>query len=52
MKIKGGAFEFFQTLPDKLLLEIAINDWESLEKLCMALTIDVQLLKESLYETV
>jgi len=52
MKINGGAFEFFQTIPDELLMQIAINDWELLERLCFALTIDVQLLKESLYETI
>jgi hypothetical protein len=48
MKIKGGASEFFQTLPDDLLLQIAMYDWESLEKLCIALTLDIQLLKEEL----
>jgi hypothetical protein len=52
MKIKGSAFEFFQTIPDELLMKIAINDWESLERLCLALTVDIQLLKESLYETI
>ena len=46
MKIKGGASEFFQTLPDDLLIQIAMQDWESLERLCIALTIDIQLLKE------
>lgn len=46
MKIKGGASEFFQTIPDDLLLQIAIHDWESLERLCVALTLDLQLLKE------
>jgi len=46
MKIKGGASEFFQTIPDDLLLQIAMYDWESLEKLCIALTLDIQLLKE------
>jgi hypothetical protein len=52
MKIKGGVFEFFQTISDNLLIQIAINDWESLERLCFALTLDIQLLKESLYETI
>jgi hypothetical protein len=46
MKIKGGAFEFFQKIPDDLLLQIVTYDWESLEKLCIALTLDIQLLKE------
>jgi hypothetical protein len=52
MKIKGSAFEFFETIPDELLMKIAINDWESLERLCFALILDIQLLKESLYETI
>jgi hypothetical protein len=52
MKIKGGVFEFFQTIPDDILMQIAINDWESLERLCFALTLDIQLLKESSYETI
>lgn len=52
MNIKKGVFEFFQTIPDDVLMQIAINDWESLERLCLALTLDIQLLKESLYETV
>jgi hypothetical protein len=46
MKIKGGASEFFQTIPDDLLIQIAMQDWESLERLCVALTLDIQLLKE------
>ena len=46
MKIDGGAVEFFQSIPDDLLAEIAIHDRESLERLCVALTIDVQLIVE------
>jgi len=42
----GGALEFFQSLPDDLVVQIAINDWEALERLCIALSIDIQLIIE------
>ena len=43
MKIDGGALEFFQTIPDDMLTQIALHDRDSLERLCVALTLDVQL---------
>ena len=46
MKIDGGALEFFQTIPDDMLAHIAFHDMESLERLCVALTLDVQLIIE------
>ena len=46
MKINGSALEFFQSVPDDILMQIAINDRESLERLCVALTVDVQLMVE------
>ena len=46
MNINGGALEFFLSIPDDLLVQIAEKDWESLEHLCNALTLDIQLLKE------
>ena len=46
MKINGGAIEFFESIPDDLLTDIAINDWDALERLCIALTLDVQLVVE------
>ena len=46
MKINGGAIEFFESIPDDLLTEIAINDWEALKRLCIALTLDIQLITE------
>ena len=48
MKIKGGASEFFHSIPNDILVKIAFNDWESLERLCVALTLDLQLIKEEL----
>ena len=48
MKIDGGAIEFFQSIPDDVLAKIAQYDWEALERLCVALTIDVQLLIEEI----
>ena len=46
MKISGGALEFFESLPDDILVKIALYDWEALERLCNALTLDLQLLRE------
>lgn len=46
MKINGSALEFFQSLPDDIFMQIALNDRESLERLCVALTLDVQLMNE------
>ena len=46
MKINGSALEFFQSMPDDILVQIALNDRESLERLCVALTIDIQLMVE------
>ena len=46
MKIDGGALEFFQTIPDDMLTQIAFYDRESLERLCVALTLDVQIVIE------
>jgi len=46
MKIDGNAIEFFDSMPDELLIKIAVYDREALERLCVALTLDLQLLKE------
>jgi hypothetical protein len=46
MKIDGGAVEFFQSIPDDLLAEIAIHDREALVRLCIALSLDIQLIVE------
>ena len=48
MKIKNSASDFFDDMPDELLVKLAIYDWESLERICMALTLDVQILKEKI----
>ena len=50
MKIDGNAIDFFTSIPDDILAKIAFYDWESLEKLCMALTVDIQLVKESILD--
>ena len=47
MKIDGNSIDFFTSIPDEILAKIAFYDWEALERLCIALTIDIQLLKES-----
>jgi len=46
MKIDGGALEFFQSIPDDMLTQIAFYDRDSLERLCVALTLDVQIIIE------
>ena len=50
MKIDWGALEFFHSIPDDVLVKIAMYDWDALERLCIALTLDVQLLKESIHK--
>jgi hypothetical protein len=47
MKIDGNAIDFFNSIPDDILGKIAFYDWEALERLCIALSLDIQLLKES-----
>ena len=46
MKIDGGALEFFQSIPDDMLAQLTFHDRESLERLCVALTLDIQLIIE------
>ena len=48
MKIKDSSTEFFDNFPDDMLIKLALYDWKSLEKICMALTLDTQILKEKL----
>jgi len=40
------ADEFFRTIPDRVLVEMAQYDWDSLKKICIALTLELQMLKE------
>ena len=47
MKIDGNAIDFFTSIPDDILAKIAFYDWEALERLCIALTLDIQEIKES-----
>jgi len=46
MKIDGGAVEFFQSIPDELLVDIAFHDRGALERLCVVLSLDIQLMYE------
>ena len=50
LKITGGVLNFFNNISDDILIELTQNDWDSLELLCSALTIDLQLLKENSHE--
>jgi hypothetical protein len=47
MKIDGTAIDFFHSIPDEILAKIAFYDWEALERLCIALTLDIHLMEES-----
>lgn len=38
--------EFFETIPDSLLVRMATNDWKALRSICIALTLDLQLIEE------
>jgi hypothetical protein len=40
------ADEFFATIPDDLLIEMATNNWGALRKVCIALTLDLQMIEE------
>ena len=48
MKIDGSAIDFFNSIPDDVLAKIAFYDRDALERLCIALTLDVQLLNEEI----
>ena len=48
MKTKVSVLSFFDTIPDDVLVNVAVNDWEALERLCMALTLDIQIIKEEI----
>ena len=46
-KIQHIADEFFKTIPDKILINMALYDWNSLKNICMALTLDLHVIEES-----
>ena len=48
----GDAISFFHSIPDDVLVDITLNDWESLEALCAGLSIDLHLLKEENNENI
>ena len=48
MTTKNSVVEFFNEMPDDLLVKLALKDWESLERICMVLTLDAQILEEKL----
>ena len=37
---------FFDSIPDDVLINIAMDDWGALKRLCIALTLDIKLVKE------
>ena len=48
MKINGSAIDFFNSIPDDVLAKIVFYDRNALERLCIALTLDIQLLNEEI----
>jgi hypothetical protein len=42
-----SAIEFFKSIPNDVLIEIALYDWNSLEVLCVGYTLDLQLSKKN-----
>jgi len=48
----NGFIKFFYSIPDDVLVNIALNDWESLEALCAGLSIDLHLLEEENNESI
>jgi hypothetical protein len=46
INVQHLADEFFETIPDELLIKMALHDWPSLRKVCIALTLDLQLIEE------
>jgi hypothetical protein len=47
MNSDENVIEFFNSIPNEVLSKIAYYDKEALERLCIALTLDLQLLEES-----
>jgi hypothetical protein len=45
--VQSIADEFFETIPDELLIKMALHDWVSLKKVCIAITLDLQLIEEA-----
>ena len=52
MRIEGGAIEFFHSIPDEVLVEIALNEWNALEVLCIGYTLDLQIMNENNNESI
>jgi hypothetical protein len=46
MLIDDNVVHFFDNIPDELFIRIAMNDWFTLQKMCMILTLDDQILRE------
>jgi hypothetical protein len=48
MTIDDSAVEFFNSMPDDLLVKLALSNWSALQRICNALALDIQLLKEEM----
>lgn len=48
----GDAINFFHSIPDDILVDITLNDWSSLEALCVGYTLDLQLIEEGNNENI
>lgn len=45
-----SSLEFFLNIPDDVLVDMATENWVSIERLCVALTLDLQIYKEKNYD--
>ena len=45
--VDNSAEEFFKSMPNDLLVKLALSDWFALQRICIALTLDIQLLIEA-----
>tara|TARA_R110000772_G_scaffold10499_1_gene33429 strand:- start:1745 stop:1921 length:177 start_codon:yes stop_codon:yes gene_type:complete len=48
----GDAISFFHSIPDDVLVDITLNNWDSLEALCIGYTLDLHLMNEGKNENI
>jgi hypothetical protein len=42
------AVEFFNSIPKDVLVELATYEWKTLQRMCAAITLDLQIIREKL----
>jgi hypothetical protein len=46
----GDVLNYFYSIPDEILCRMVLADWSSIETLCMALTLDLQIIQENYHK--